>query len=153
MRDRNADGDSDPLFAAILRIVQRSPDGWAGTATELLRTLHAEVPPHRRGPVWPKDATRIGHSLTRLESALADAGVMCVRGEEGHNNRRMIRLQRALLVESSAADGEAIGTAAGAMGPPSGQSAGGLIAALAAIGGGLLLMWLLRQPPAAPAAA
>lgn len=147
MGDGNEDRSGDPLLAAILRIVQGLPGGWAGTAADLLRTLNAEVPPHRRGSGWPKDATRIGHSLTRLAAALADAGVICARAEEGHNNRRMIRLQPASLPESSAADGEAIGTAAGAMARPAGHSAGGLIAALAAVCG-LLLMWLLRQPPA-----
>lgn len=153
MQNENEDGGGNPLFAAILRIVQRSPDGWTGTATDLLRTLDADVPPHRRGSRWPKDATRIGHSVTRLESALAGAGVICARTEEGHNNRRMIRLQPASLVEPSAADGEPQRPAAGATALPAGHGGGGLIAALAAIAGGLLLMWLLRQPPAAPSPA
>lgn len=151
MRDENGDRSDDPLLVAILRIVQRSPDGWAGTATDLLRTLDAEVPPHRRGAYWPKDATRIGHRLTHLATVLAGAGVICARAEEGHHNTRIIRLRAGSPSEPNAAGGVMQRSVKGTTPPVMGHGGPAALAALAVIGVGLLLIWLLRRPPPADA--
>lgn len=73
-RDAIADVlDGEPFAQAVVALVDRSgPDGWTGTAGELLEAVPT---PDKLPKKWPKDPTRAGGQLKRLAPPLRTIGI------------------------------------------------------------------------------
>jgi hypothetical protein len=81
--------EGDRIGAAILRFLDGRA-AWAGTAEELLEALTPERPP--RG--WPETPRSLAARLRRIAQPLAAAGVGVDFAREGHDRRRIVRLER-----------------------------------------------------------
>ena len=158
MDEQDANADRDTLLAAVLRVAERAPAGWHGSASELLALLDAEVPPASRGMTWPRNPKTLGQMLSRLASALAAAGIELWRTEEGHDNRRVIHLAPGARPGSGKAgnawQGATHEAAALPAAPPKAMHGGWQVAAiLVLIAFVLAAALLLPLPPANPPAA
>lgn len=159
MPDRARDFGDDPLLTAIVGLIDSSPWTWTGTAGELLATLDKATPGAARRANWPTSAMALGHRLTAIGPALADAGVGLARAREGHDNRRMIRLTRQVTLpglkraatEQGPDDEKALGWPT--WGDPAAGERLGFIGVFGAAAVSLLLIWGIRRLfPGTPAA-
>ena len=82
-----------PVLEAVLALLDEHPEGWKGTATGLLATLHElgkTVPLHcLKSPEWPRRAQSFAAELKRVEPWLKDAGVK-LRHHRTNRGRHMI---------------------------------------------------------------
>jgi len=87
--------DLNPVATALLGIA--TPEGWTGTASELLRTLTDSVTEQvSKSKEWPKTATTLSRELTRIQPALRKAGIGIVRPpRKGHGRTRLLQVRRA----------------------------------------------------------
>jgi hypothetical protein len=82
---------SDPIAGAVEEIQTDYPDGWDGTASQLLGAINLRVAPevkNERG--WPKDAARLSTRLKRAAPALRRVGVDVVLPTGGGRSGRVI---------------------------------------------------------------
>lgn len=84
--------ESDPVAVATVSLAEGSPDGWRGTAGELLGRITPERAPHG----WPKSPRGLAARLKRLRPALARIGVDVRLGQRGTDTLR----ERLVTVES-----------------------------------------------------
>jgi hypothetical protein len=93
MTDPVWNSGDDPLLRAIVALVEGPEGAWSGTASELLDVVEAMVPAKKRRENWPASPNALGRHLTRLAPELEATGISLSRAEEGHANRRIIRLE------------------------------------------------------------
>ena len=150
MGRRTRNDECEALLPAIIDLADVAPDGWHGTARELLADLEARVSPEHRGPAWPCNAFGLGHRLSALAPELAAVGIGLARSSEGHANRRVIHLEPCASAELTEEDDrrEARDDMLASLGtwPPHGRGLAGLLAIVAVIVIGVLLAWPLRPP-------
>jgi hypothetical protein len=88
--------EASALTPALRELVQTTPTGWRGTATELLKRLEGmpAAQTHRRD--WPKDATRLSGELRRLLPQLRRQGIEIEfkEGRAGGVHTRVITVRK-----------------------------------------------------------
>lgn len=66
------------------------PEGWAGTATELLSALNGGVSEGmRKSRIWPDTAQRLGNRIDRVAPLLRSKGFVV---ERRHSGQRLITI-------------------------------------------------------------
>jgi putative DNA primase/helicase len=81
--------EADPIAVAVRDwITVEHPDGWTGTATELLTVLNARVSEAvRRSKLWPLTAQALGNRIDRIAPLLRSKGFVV---ERRHSGQRLI---------------------------------------------------------------
>ncbi|MFC7478527.1 hypothetical protein ACFQS7_29685 [Dankookia sp. GCM10030260] len=88
--------EGDAIASAVLEIMDGNPNGWSGTATNLLDALRAEVSEAvERERSWPKGAAQLSARLTRAAPALRRVGVTVEQTRAGGTGKRLWRIARA----------------------------------------------------------
>ena len=79
--------EHDPLAAAVMTVINRDnfPNGWKGTASELLDLLDAGTPDNRKGRFWPGNPRALGSQLRRIQESLASIGYRIQKVRRGRN--------------------------------------------------------------------
>jgi hypothetical protein len=83
--------EGDPVAHEVMRFVQRRPDGWTGTASQLLELLERPEALDRRR--WPADGARLSGRLKETAPALNKLGVD-VRWLPRTRGQRPLRVER-----------------------------------------------------------
>jgi hypothetical protein len=83
--------EGDPVAHEVMRFVQRHPDGWTGTASQLLELLERPEAVDRRR--WPADGARLSGRLKEMAPALNKLGVD-VRSLPRTRGQRPVRIER-----------------------------------------------------------
>jgi putative DNA primase/helicase len=83
--------EADPVAVAIRDwIIAEHPEGWTGTATELLSALNGRVSEGvRRSRIWPDTAQRLGNRIDRVAPLLRSKGFVV---ERRHSGQRLITI-------------------------------------------------------------
>ena len=83
--------EADPVAVAIRDYVSAEhPEGWTGTATELLSALNGRVSEGvRRSRIWPDTAQRLGNRIDRVAPLLRSKGFVV---ERRHSGQRLITI-------------------------------------------------------------
>ncbi len=83
--------EADPVAVAIKDYVSvEHPEGWAGTATELLSALNGGVSEGmRKSRIWPDTAQRLGNRIDRVAPLLRSKGFVV---ERRHSGQRLITI-------------------------------------------------------------
>ena len=83
--------EADPVAVAIRDYVSVDhPDGWTGTATELLNVINGRVSDGmRRSRIWPDTAQRLGNRIDRVAPLLRSKGFLV---ERRHSGQRLITI-------------------------------------------------------------
>jgi hypothetical protein len=69
--------DADPVAGAVVELLRRRPEGWRGTATDLLAELSSFVPDDlKRTQSWPKQPNRLSGMLRRAAPSLRAMNVI-----------------------------------------------------------------------------
>ena len=84
--------EADPLAVEIRRMIDtRYPNGWEGTATELLEELNKVADEiTRRSRLWPQTASALGSKMRRIAPSLCAQGY---KVEYGHSGDRSIYIR------------------------------------------------------------
>jgi putative DNA primase/helicase len=77
--------EGDPIAVAVHGFVlEKNPDGWEGTATDLLIVLDNHVAEHiRKSRSWPKTAAQLGNRIKRAKPLLEHKGFTVERRHSG----------------------------------------------------------------------
>ena len=76
--------EADPVAVAIHGMMKFKPDGWAGTATELLFALNDHVSETmRKSRAWPITAQGLGNRIDRIAPLLRGKGLLVERRHSG----------------------------------------------------------------------
>ena len=68
--------ESSPIAQAIVSFIEVNPEGFEGTASQLLERLKTSASEAQtKEKAWPKDATRLSKALSRLEPDLRAIGI------------------------------------------------------------------------------
>lgn len=87
--------EQNPVGPALLALVEGRPEGWTGTAAELLEAIEEETgAAARKRPDWPKTARALSAQLDRLAPSLRRQGVEFERRREGHARRRLFTVRK-----------------------------------------------------------
>jgi putative DNA primase/helicase len=85
--------EAEPLAVAIndyVPVEHPHPNGWTGTATELLNVLNGRVNDGiRRSRIWPDTAQRLGNRIDRIAPLLRSKGFVV---ERRHSGQRLITI-------------------------------------------------------------
>ena len=83
--------EADSVAVAIRDwIIAEHPEGWIGTATELLSALSGRVSEGvRRSRIWPDTAQRLGNRIDRIAPLLRSKGFVV---ERRHSGQRLITI-------------------------------------------------------------
>ncbi len=82
--------DADAVAVAIWKLLADRPEGFVGTATELLAAINALVPePTRKSRFWPENAAQLGNRLARAVPLLKARGCAI---ERRHSGERIITI-------------------------------------------------------------
>ena len=93
--------ESSLVGFALLELRNHEPD-WEGSATELLKRLVEVASADAvKSDDWPKDATRLGSELRRLEPALEKRGLHLERRKSSDGQKRLIRLSWRMPVDAA----------------------------------------------------
>ena len=95
--------ESSPVAQAIFTLMENYPDGFGGTATQLLERLEQpsggfakeQIDQFKRDRLWPKDTTRLSKLLGRLEPDLRACGIEYTTSRQSGGNRvRFLSLKK-----------------------------------------------------------
>ncbi len=87
--------EGDTIASAILEIADENPDGWTGTATNLLEEIREKAPEGaERDRTWPKDAARLSARVKRVAPNLRRVGVVIEQTREGGTGKRVWRIAK-----------------------------------------------------------
>jgi putative DNA primase/helicase len=82
--------DADAVAVAIWKLLADQPEGFQGTATELLAAINALVPePTRKSRFWPENPAQLGNRLARAAPLLKARGCAV---ERRHSGERIITI-------------------------------------------------------------
>jgi putative DNA primase/helicase len=83
--------EADPVAVAIKDYVSvEHPEGWTGTATELLSALNSRASDGmRKSRIWPDTAQRLGNRIDRVAPLLRSKGFLV---ERRHSGQRLITI-------------------------------------------------------------
>lgn len=73
---------SDPFAEAIMHLVDAHPEGWRGTAAQLLHDVATPDHPPRS---WPKTTQQVSNHLKRITPALRTEDITVASGRTGRN--------------------------------------------------------------------
>ena len=95
--------EASPVAPALRSFAGSLVDPWKGTATELLKELEPLTDEQtRRQKGWPANGRALSGVLRRLAPSLRLAGVVVGFEREGHDGKRVIRIERGRNAPSAA---------------------------------------------------
>ncbi len=86
--------DGDPVAQAILKLIEDKPEGWQGSATQLLDQLMNTISETiRKSRSWPNTPQKMGNAVVRLMPTLRTLGVIIQRRKSAEGGR-VIKINR-----------------------------------------------------------
>ncbi len=85
--------DADILATAVRSFIEANPNGWEGTATDLLKHLNDKAEEQtKRQKQWPKAANALTSKLKRSATALRTSGIEIVASRSSHGGARTVKI-------------------------------------------------------------